>query len=397
VPASVRENKVKKQLLKWAFQQWMPAADALLDMIINKLPSPQEAQRYRAAQLYEGPLDDPCGRAIRDCDKNGPLMMYVSKMVPIGESGRFYAFGRVFSGTVTAGQKVRILGPNYQPGSKKDLFIQNVQRVVLMMGGKVESVPEVPCGNTCCLVGIDSSLRKAGTITDYEEAHSIKAMKFTVSPVVRVSVAPKFTQDLPKLVEGLKKLVSADSMVQVSHEDSGEYVVAGCGELHVEICLNDLETHAKCEIKRGQPIVSYRETVVGTSDRVCLAKSSNKHNRIYMTAEPTGAALTTAIDDGRITALMDPKLRTRQLVEEFEWDPNDAKKIWAFGPEVEGTNFLVDQSTAVSYLNEARDSIENAFQWASYNGVLTEEPLRGVKFNLRDATIHSQSAHRGGA
>jgi elongation factor 2 len=149
-----------KDLFKVVFQKWINAADALLVMIVAKLPSPVRAQNYRAAYLYEGPIDDPCGQAIKNCDQKGPLMIFISKMVPTNDKGRFYAFGRVFSGVVSTGQKVRIMGPNYTPGSKNDLNIKNIQRTVLMMGGKVEAVPDVPCGNTVGLVGVDQYLMK---------------------------------------------------------------------------------------------------------------------------------------------------------------------------------------------------------------------------------------------
>ena len=129
-------------------------------MIIMKLPSPVKAQRYRAAYLYEGPEDDASCTAIKNCDQDGPLMVFISKMVPTNDKGRFYAFGRVFSGIVSSGQKVRIMGPNYVPGSKKDLAVKSIQRTVIMMAGKVEAVPDVPCGNTVGLVGVDQFLLK---------------------------------------------------------------------------------------------------------------------------------------------------------------------------------------------------------------------------------------------
>jgi elongation factor 2 len=113
-------------LFRNVFKKWINAAEALLEMIITKLPSPKQAQAYRAAQLYEGPVDDECGQAIKNCDKDGPLMVFISKMVPINDTGRFYAFGRVFSGTVSSGQKVRIMGPNYKKGGREDLYIKNI-------------------------------------------------------------------------------------------------------------------------------------------------------------------------------------------------------------------------------------------------------------------------------
>ena len=157
---SAERDKRAKDLFKCVFQKWINAAEALLEMIIMKLPSPKKAQAYRAAMLYEGPQDDPCCMSIKNCDKNGPLMIFISKMVPTNDKGRFYAFGRVFGGTVETGQKVRIMGPNYVPGSRNDLNVKNIQRTVLMMGGKVEAVADVPCGNTVGLVGVDQYLMK---------------------------------------------------------------------------------------------------------------------------------------------------------------------------------------------------------------------------------------------
>merc|ERR1712054_312385 len=219
-----------------------------------------------------------CGQAIAACDPNGPLMLYISKMVPTSDKGRFYAFGRVFAGTVKTGQKVRIMGPNYVPGKKDDLVIKSIQRTVLMMGRTTEAIEDCPCGNTIALVGIDAYLVKSGTITTSEVAHNFKIMKFSVSPVVRVAVETKNPSDLPKLVEGLKRLSKSDPMVQCIIEESGEHIVAGAGELHLEICLKDLEEdHACIPIKKSDPVVSYRETVSEESSIMCLSKSPNKH------------------------------------------------------------------------------------------------------------------------
>lgn len=302
-----------KVLFRTVFMKWLNAADSLLEMIVSKLPSPIKAQSYRAAHLYEGPMDDDCGRAMQACDPNGPLMVYISKMVKTTEKGRFYAFGRVFSGTVRSGQKVRIMGPNYTPGKATDLFVKNVQRVVLMMGSKVEPVGEVPCGSTVGLIGIDKYLVKQGTLSDHSEAHCIKAMKYSVSPVVRVSVSPKYPQDLPKLIEGMRNLAKADPLVQCfTVESTGEHIIAGCGDLHIEICLKELENeHAGIPIVSGDPVVSYRETVSAQSSIVCLAKSANKHNRLYCQASPLSAELTDAIEAKEVDPRSDKKFMAK--------------------------------------------------------------------------------------
>ena len=391
------KEKVGKELFKLVLQKWLNAADALLEMIVMSLPSPRKAQEYRVGYLYEGPMDDECANAIRTCDQNGPLMVFISKMIPTNDKGRFYAFGRVFSGIVRSGEKVRIMGPNYVPGSKTDLNIKNVQRTVLMMGGKVEQVPDVPCGNTVALVGIDQYLMKQGTLSTSAVAHNIRVMKYSVSPVVRVAVEAKNASDLPKLVEGLKRLSKSDPLVQCTTTSSGEHVIAGCGELHVEICLKDLEEEfAKIPITKSDPVVSYKETVtVEDKSETCLAKSPNKHNRIHIQSERLGNELADEIEAEKISPKSDVKTRNRALVDEFDWDVNDAKKIWFFGPDNMGPNMLVDTTKAAQYLNEIKDSMGNAFQWVTKEAPLTDENMRGVRLNIMDVTLHADAIHRG--
>ena len=389
---------VGKPLLKLVMRRFLPAAEALLEMLVLHLPSPVTAQRYRVETLYEGPMDDECAQGIANCDPNAPLMLYISKMVPTSDKGRFYAFGRVFSGTIATGQKVRIMGPNYVPGKKTDLFIKNIQRTVLMMGRTTPSIEDVPCGNTVGLVGVDSYLVKSGTITTSEVAHNIKVMKFSVSPVVRVAVEPTNPSDLPKLVEGLKRLSKSDPCVLCTiDEGSGEHIVAGAGELHLEICLKDLEEdHAGIPITTSDPVVSFRETVSAESSDTPLAKSPNKHNRVWCSAEPLTEGLSNAIEEKEITPRDDPKIRSRTLQDDFDWDQTSARRIWAFGPEQTGPNLLIDDSKAVQYLNEIKDSMVNAFQWATGSGVLCEEFMRGVRMNVTDANLHADAIHRGG-
>ncbi|KAI0248384.1 P-loop containing nucleoside triphosphate hydrolase protein [Lactifluus subvellereus] len=406
-----------KALLKVIMRKFLPAGDSLLEMIVINLPSPATAQRYRVETLYEGPMDDESAIGIRDCDPKGPLVLYVSKMVPTSDKGRFYAFGRVFSGTVRSGPKIRIQGPNYVPGKKEDLFVKSVQRTVLMMGRYVEPIEDCPAGNIVGLVGIDQFLLKTGTLTTSETAHNMKVMKFSVSPVVQVAVEVKNAADLPKLVEGLKRLSKSDPCVQAWISETGEHIVAGAGELHLEICLKDLqEDHAGVPLKISDPVVGYRETVKAESSIVALSKSQNKHNRLYAKALPLEEELTVAIENGKVTARDDFKLRARVLADEFSWDVTDARKIWCFGPDTTGPNLLVDVTKGVQYLNEIKDSCVAAFQWATKEGVCAEENMRGVRVNVLDVTVryplvtvvgcgpllitclqlHADAIHRGG-
>merc|ERR1712121_383223 len=228
-------------------------------------------------------------------------------------------------------------------------------------------------------------------------AHNMKEMKFSVSPVVRVAVEPKDHQQLPKLVEGLKRLAKSDPMVLVKTEESGEHIVAGAGALHLEICLKDLEEdHAGIPLKKSDPVVSYRETVQAESDRMCLSKSPNKHNRLFMKAVNMPDGLAEDIDDGKVTPRQELKERARFLADTYEYDVTEARKIWTFGPDGTGPNMVIDCTKGVQYLNEIKDSVVAGFQWATKEGVLAEENMRGVRFNIHDVTLHADAIHRGG-
>jgi len=264
------------------------------------------------------------------------------------------------------------------------------------MGRRAEDVLDVPCGNTCALVGVDSCLVKQGTISDNANSCIIRSMKYSVSPVVRIAISPKNPADLPKLIEGMKKMAKSDPLVQI-HTSETENIIAGCGELHLEICLNDLTTeYTNVEIIKSDPVVPYKETVTEKSNQTCMSKSANKHNRLYLVAEPLGDELTLAIEDGNISSGDDVKKLSRVLQDTYSWDQHDSKKIWCFGPENSGPNLLVDTTKAVQYLNEIKDSMESAFQWATKEGIVAEELVRGVRYNILDVELHTDAIHRGG-
>nr|QWE91344.1 translation elongation factor 2 [Placidida sp.]QWE91345.1 translation elongation factor 2 [Placidida sp.]QWE91347.1 translation elongation factor 2 [Placidida sp.]QWE91353.1 translation elongation factor 2 [Placidida sp.]QWE91354.1 translation elongation factor 2 [Placidida sp.] len=392
-----------KPLMKRVMQKWLPAAEALLEMIVRHLPSPLVAQSYRYSKLYTGPADDEFATSIKECNQSGPLVMYISKMVPTPDNSRFFAFGRVFSGKVTSGQKCRIYGPNYTKGSKTDLFVKSIQRTMIQMGRTVEQVPDIPAGNTCCLVGVDQYLLKTGTICDGDatDCYPMATMKFSVSPVVRVAVEPKNASDLPKLVEALKRLGKSDPLVSITTTEAGEHIVAGAGELHLEICLKDLQDDFMkgAPLKISEPVVSYRESVSGSNEsNHALSKSPNKHNRLYMYCEPVVTELVDAMENGDIAPSQDPKERARKMADDYGWNVDEARKIWAFGPQEVGetpTNMLVDVTRAVQYLNEIKDHVRAGFIVATSAGPLCEESMRGIAFKLADVTLHADTIHRG--
>jgi len=268
-----------------------------------------------------------------------------------------------------------------------------------MMGRYQEAVEDIPCGNLVGLFGVDQYIVKTASITSEEdkECCPIKQMKYSVSPVVRVAVKTKEASDLPKLVEGLKRLAKSDPLVVCTTEETGEHIIAGAGELHLEICLKDLqEDFMGCELTISEPVVSYRESVETESSETILSKSPNKHNRIFAKAQPLTDELTNDIDESKVGPRDDPKTRARFLADEHGWDVGDARKIWCFGPETTGPNMVVDVTKGVANINEVKDHFATAFQWASKEGVLCDENMRGCRFDVHDLTMHADAIHRGG-
>merc|ERR1711933_30778 len=395
-----------KDYLKLVMRTWIPAGNALLDMIAEHLPSPATAQAYQCENLYSGPLDSEEANAVRTCDSKGPMSMYISKLVPTAEKGRFIAFGRVFSGTIKTGQEIRILGPDFVMGKKKDLFIKKVQRTLLMMGRYVEQIADCPAGNVCGVVGIGQFLLKSGTLTTSTTMHPFHTMKFSVAAVVQVAVEPKNAADLPKLVEGLKRLAKSDPMVKCSTSKSGQHIIAGAGELHLEICLKDLrEDYMKgADVRVSEPVVSFGETIDSITGydekhpKICVSKSPNKHNRLYMYAEPLTDDFVAAVDDGEIQLVSASEMKKfgRMPADEYNWDIGAARKIWTFGcPPDALANCVVDVTKGVQFLNEIKDHVVGAFMQVTTGGVLCDEVMRGMRFNITDVKLHADAIHRG--
>jgi len=242
-------------------------------------------------------------------------------------------------------------------------------------------------------------LLKSGTITTCETACCIKTMKFQVSPVVRVAVNVKNSADLPKLVEGLKKLSKSDPMVRCETTEAGEHIIAGCGELHLEICLKDLaEDFMKgAPLVTSDPVVTYNETVTSESTEV-LSKSANKHNRLFCTAYPLSEEIQNLFEEGVVGPEMDTKDRSKILRENpaFKWEEAATpQKIWCFGHDGIGPNVFLERTVGVAYLTEIKESVVGGFKWACNEGPLCEERVRGLKMYLNDVTLHADAIHRG--
>jgi elongation factor 2 len=388
-----------KGLFKVVMRHWLPAADCILEQIALKLPSPLQSQKFRASHLYEGPKDDVVARAIEECNpsEEAPVIMYVSKMIPSNDN-RFIAFGRVFSGKLMPGMKVRVQEPGYSPTDESVsnaalLHRKSVLRTVVMMGKGYRDVPNCPAGNIIGIVGIDDCLKKTGTITNHEACYNIKSMKFSVSPVVKVAVTAKRPEDLGRLQEGLNRLAQSDPLCLIERNDKGQSTIACAGELHLEICLKDLEEDfARVPIIADEPLVTYFESMTSPVTDVKMTKSANKHNRIYMTAEPLSENIVRGLKEVRSDNI---KTLAANFREKLGITDDWVRKIWALAPEVTPENIMVDGTKGISIIGEIKEHVNTGFRVAVSEGPLIGEAMRGVRFELKDAVLHADAIHRG--
>jgi elongation factor 2 len=289
---------------------------------------------------------------------------------------------------------------------KKEKNTMQERRIQSVMSFGVKTfnaVSQVPAGNMCALGGVDTYIVKRSSLIGTKHCFPFKGPFFLVSAVVKVSLSPKNAKELPKVVEGLRRLTKSCPLVEVSLEDSGLHAMSGCGQEHMRVLKNDLEEDylPGIPLKWDDPSVSYRETVTAESSQICLSKSPNKHNRLFIKAEPMSEEVNLAIESNRINPMLEAKTRAKILDKEFGWDKTDALKIWGFGPAPEeaggnyGANTLVDQTKGVQYLLEIKESMNSGLLWAGKQGPICEENMRGVRFNLLDVKLHTDSIHRG--
>ncbi len=358
-----------------------PLHEAVLNMAIEAMPPPHTAQRYRIPKVWKGDINSEVGQAMMNCDDNGPVVMAITNIVVDPQAG-VVASGRLFSGTITEGSTFHLLGARVD---------QRVQQVCLFMGPYREIVGTISAGNIPALLGLDAA--KAGeTLSTVKDIAPFEAVHYVTEPVVTMAVEPKFSRDLPKLVEILRRLSLEDpNLVTKINEETGEYLIAGMGTLHLEIA-NTLITKTGLEIVTSNPIVIYRESVRSTAGPV-EGKSPNKHNKLYLSIEPLPDNIINLIKEGKIGEYQD-KHEMAKMLREQGWPPDEAKGVWSID---EGSNMLVEVTKGAQFLQEVKEMVIAGYRWGIKEGPLAYEQIRGVKLKLTDVSLHEDPVHRGPA
>ncbi|HJU14647.1 MAG TPA: elongation factor EF-2 [Candidatus Nitrosotalea sp.] len=362
-----------------ALAEKAPLYDAVLGMVVKHHPNPADAQKYRIPKIWKGDLDSDIGKALLNCDDNGPAVMMIVNMTVDPAAGPV-AIGRLFSGRLKDGDRIHIID------SKREGRIQSVN---FFMGNQREMVGELAAGNIPALLGLEHA-RAGQTISTVANVPTFEGIQYVSEPVVQIAVEPKHPKDLPKLVEALNRITIEDPNLQVKiNEESGETVIAGMGVLHLEIATA-LIADAKVDIVTSQPLINYRETIRNAAGPV-MSKSPNRHNKIFMKVEPLDEKVAEMIRNGTLNEYKDKK-EVQKILKEAGWDGDEAKRIMRF--DTRG-NVMVDGTKGVQFVQESTDSILSGFDDTMKEGPLTREQVRGCKFTFTHFVPHEDPAHRG--
>ena len=375
-------NEQQRELAKKA-----PVHEVLLDMAVTKLPGPVEAQPYRIPNIWTGDLDTPIGKAMITCDPDAELAMMITKIWMDPHAGEV-AVGRLYSGAINQGESV------YAIGAAKP---ERVQQVSMMVGGDRITVPKVVAGNIAAITGMRSAAAGV-TLSRDKDFTPFEAIRHYSDPVVTVAVEPKSMKDLPKFIDALRSLAKSDASLQVmTNQETGEALLAGMGELHLEITVYRLEEEQNIKVKVSPPIVVYRESVEGNNKgRSFEGKSPNRHNRFMMECEPLSAEVVAALRDGHFgngTVRSGDAKEIGSKFGEFGMDKDKMRKIYA----INGTNVLVNDTKGIQGLHETRELIIEAFNEVCKKGPVADEPVMGMMVRLVDAKLHEDAIHRGPA
>ncbi|HLC98049.1 MAG TPA: elongation factor EF-2, partial [Candidatus Nanoarchaeia archaeon] len=367
----------------WVWEN-APLHEVILDMVIKHLPDPIFAQTYRVPKIWHGDADSEFGKDLIGCNPNGKPAFVITRIVIDPRSGKDISAGRLFSGTLRSGMEV------YLNNAKQR---QRIQNVYIYNGIRPEIIEALPAGNVLAISGV---VGFAGETVTLEPEQPFEELKHIFEPVITKAIEAKKSADLPKLVEVLRKVSREDPSIKIEiNEETGQNLMSGMGELHLEIIENRIVTEKGLEVKTSPPIVVYRETITKQSPEV-EGKSPNKHNKLYFKVEPLDPVISKGIKDGRLP-LGRIKKKDDQVVsflrDECGWDSKTANMVKA----IREGNIFMDETRGVVYINEILELVLDMFDDVMKSGPLAREPCINVTVSLTDCTLHEDAIHRGPA
>ena len=362
-----------------------PLHEVALEMAIRHIQPPTLAQKVRIPIIWKGDLESKVGKELMDCDASGDVVLMVTKIIMDKHAGEV-AVGRLFSGTIQKGQTLYVAG---QPAP------QRVQTVALMVGADRIAIDDAKAGNIVAVTGLKDAIA-GSTGSSMIDMEPFEKMAHYSEPVVTEAIEAKDTKDLPKLVEVLRTVGKADPSLAIEiNNETGEHLIAGMGELHLEITEYRIINEQGVDIISSPPIVVYRECVKGKNAGF-EGRSPNKHNKFTFVVSRLEQGIIDAIHKGEIdpdAKIKDPKALAKQLQDLGMTDAMEAKGVVKF----KNDNVLIDYTKGIQYLHETMELIADAFDEAMTKGPLAAEKVSGLKVVLMDAKLHEDTIHRGPA
>ena len=361
-----------------------PLYEVVLDMVVKHMPDPLEAQKYRIPKIWKGELESEMGKDLLTCNPNGKLAFVITRITIDPRFGKEISAGRLFSGTVKEGMEV------YLNLAKKR---QRVQQVLIYNGIKPEQMQEISAGNVLAIAGITG---EAGETVTTDPEVPFQELKHIFDPVITKAIEVEKQADLPKLIEVLRKVAKEDPSIKVEiNEETGENLISGMGELHLEIIENRIKTEKGVNVKTSNPIIVYRETItkVGLEFE---GKSPNKHNKLYFVVEPLSEELHELIQkgeipEGRIKNKVPLDLRQKFIDSGWETKVADGVK------DVFNGNIFLDQTRGIIHIGEIMEMLLDTFEDVMIRGPIAREPCQRILVRLMDCKLHEDAIHRGPA
>lgn len=358
-----------------------PLHEVMNDMIIRFLPSPVDAQKERIKVIWHGDKESEIGKSMTNVDRNGKVALMITDITTDPHAGEV-ASGRLFSGTLERGKEIFISG---MPNANR------IQSVGIFMGPERIEVENIPAGNIVALTGLGDAIVGSTASTD-KSMTPFESIRHVSEPVVTVAVEAKHMKDLPKLVEVLRQVAKEDPTLKVMiNQETGEHLLAGMGELHLEVVAGRIKRDKHVDITTSKPLVVYRETVTSHAGPV-EGKSPNHHNRFYIEVQPLKPVVVELIKNNEIS-MRQPEVERRDILMKAGMSKDEAKGI----THIYETNIFIDMTKGIQYLNETMELILEGFEEVMKAGPLSREPVMGVMVKLMDAKLHEDSIHRGPA
>jgi len=354
---------------------YFPIHKAILEMVVDHLPNPLEAQKYRIVKIWDGNINSEIGNAMQECNPNGPLVICMSKVQV--DKQNLIATGRIFSGICSKRVEVFLLRENNY---------EVIQRTAIFMGQRREQVEKVPVGNIVAIEGL-KKLKSGETIVDsnyIDKMVPFEDVKYVTTPVVTVSIEPEYLRDMDKMRAIIENLLIEDPNLRFEiNEENGEFLLSGMGPLHLEVTAKEIEKRG-INVSISEPRAVFKESCRSYSPIITAISSNNQHS-LSMKVERLDLKTASFLQSININSFKPLSALKEILEEKTNLKREDIEHFWKFDTD---QNLLIYNGN--DNLNEFfKNMIIEIFEKIQLNGPLCGEKLTELKITIEKLKIDS--------